>query len=230
MPKVLLEVRKDWCTGEVGLCCADMPHIEDAPSVDSMKGVLIAHDLIEHPHGAGNIGGRTDECQALGAALYGRGFEGRLQRDGFSMYSVEENLASDIARMFREAYCREELDELQDHNMRLSDEWDWDFIEEKALKSIRSEEEYEEPEYRSKHSQRIEFVQRAIKNMQIGVRKAHKRFGSRAWCHKCFWAIADAVEPCAEHCEFEGQQYMLEFSIKHGTASCSEHYEFDEDY
>ena len=38
----------------------------------SREGRLLAHDILEHVNGLAEIGGRSDEVQALGAVLFGR--------------------------------------------------------------------------------------------------------------------------------------------------------------
>ena len=48
---------------------------------------------------------------------------------------------------------------------------------------------------------------------------------SRYYANSLFWEIAEAVEPFAKHCEFEGQRYRLSYG--NGEAHCIEVYDED---
>src|SRR5262245_30758159 len=93
-----LETFRDDSTGFLGFATPGMPRDE---TTNAGAGLQIAHDLLEHVNGQDQIGGITDELEALGAIWLWRGQFGVLRKDGAgSAYTVHENIAADITRMF----------------------------------------------------------------------------------------------------------------------------------
>jgi hypothetical protein len=98
--RVILTVAEDHELGGYGLLIDGM-HGDDINPAQS--GLLVAHDLLEHVNGTAHIGTIDDELEALGGIWFVRGQHADLTRDGSgSMYTPEENIASDIVRMFRD--------------------------------------------------------------------------------------------------------------------------------
>lgn len=225
MRRVILEAFRDEQTGEIGLGIVTVrarhPEMNAAT-----EGLLIAHDLIEHVNGPEAIGTIDDELEALGAIWYVRGQHGELRRDRVgSASSIEENIASDVVRMYRDiiaggAESRFELGSLRGRECEV----------EQTLQDILG---YAERDYLSEidDDQKREARKRwpgfrwwALVRMRAGYRKARRRWEARGRfaANTQFWAIVEAVEPYTKHSD-EGQRYVLKYGD--GEAQCTEAYD-----
>ena len=222
MKTVILTAREDEDSGELGYCLDDL---EAGISFSTTtEGLIIAHDLIEHQNGIAAIGPIDDEMEALGAIWFVRGCLGELRRDHVgSMHSIEENIASDFARMCRDFLWNDER--LNPPVTRALDE-DETFREIISIAKREARGEIEPDEARE-HADRIrQFWAACLPFMRIGYRKARKRFGDSYTANRQFWAIADALDPLLKSCEYAGQQ--IELTYGDGQARAWEYY--GEDY
>lgn len=220
---VVLEAFKDESTGEIGLGVVGMPRDETINAVTD--GLGIAHDLLEHVNGPEHIGTIDDELEALGALWYVRGQHGQLRRDGVgSFYSIEENIASDVTRMFRDhidggAHINFNLPRTRPCDADEALDTVLDCSAEQYLSEISDEAKDEAvkvwPQYRAL----------CLARMRTGFRKVSRKWAckGRLAANHQFWAIAEAVSPYARRPEFEGQQFQLTYGG--GAASCEEIYE-----
>jgi hypothetical protein len=222
MKTVTLVSFRDDSTGELGLAVKGMPR--DYTTNAALDGLTIAHDLLEHVNGPSEIGSIDDELEALGAIWYVRGQHGELRRDNVgSAYSIEENIASGVTRMFtdhvsgdqyvnpnppRTVSC--EADDAINDILACADSRYADEIEDKDRSRW--------PAYRAA----------TLARMRIGYRKARRKWERRGRyaANNQFWAIANAVGPCCEDIESEGMQFKLTYG--NGEATCEPIY--PEDY
>lgn len=178
-------------------------------------GVNIAHDLLEHQNGPENIGPVWDELEAIGAIWQVRGRWGDLLFHVPNMHGPDQNLASDVARMFRDGiddYCPPA--HRYTHTRRVDCEEDFDAILDMALKAIRAEE-YGDLEGMGKRRMMALahiYLTEARHRMRIGYRKAQRRFGHDSKGYDLFRAIRDAANQVAMNTEFAGQEFQLWFS------------------
>jgi hypothetical protein len=225
--KVTLEAFRDENTGLLGLGIAGMPRDETTNAAHD--GLTIAHDLLEHVNGPERIGTISDELEALGAIWYVRGQHGELRRDGAGsfFYSVEQNIARDVTRMFRDwfmagcpslDYCpitrAVTADDALEAILCAADEsWRGEFNDGDVT-----------PETRRMWQR---FRDEALVRMRRGYSKARARWErhGRYAANSQFWAIAEAVEPYARRAEFEGQRFELTWGS--GEAQCSEVYDYE---
>ncbi len=236
MKTLILEAARDSETGTMGLVLAGQRN--DGSTNTAAEGLLIAHDLIEHQNGSDAIGSIDDELEALGAIWYVRGQHGELQRAmanepqrPASFYTIEQNIAADITRMFRD--CTEGGAHLDWSGVRalhaVLDDDHLQAILDAADDSWRGE--FQGPDYAAQHKQQwLEYRDIALYRMRRGYTKARRRWEARYGrfgANNVFWAIAEAVHPHAKHCEYEGQQFILRYSCKAATATCEEHYPED---
>jgi hypothetical protein len=227
MKLVTLEAFTDAETGEVGLGiqgCTTQAGMNAAHS-----GTTIAHDLVEHINGPQFIGQIDDELEALGAIWYTRGQHGELSRDGSgSAYTLHQNLASDVTRMFAEwiATGRQQMKWLPVTGI-VTAEPDLLQVLDDAENSWRSEFSDDEDTIRAAARCWDDYRAEALVRMRTGYRKARRRYEGygRYAANSLFWAISDAVQPHAKRSEYEGQLIQLRYSIKDGTATCEELYE-----
>ena len=223
---IILEVIECGMTGEIGLA----PQGANVGADDYMAdvdGLLIAHDLLEHVNGAEHIGGIGDELEALGAIWYGRGQCGDLTRNNYgSMYSPEENIGSDVARMARE-FSYKGFERAVPDNQETGADDTLRYIVARGIHGACKELAYENDCEDIGTSFR-EYARDSLAFMQAGYLKAEAKYGSSGALNNLFWNVRDAVKPYAEHAEMVGQQYELTITDD-GLAHCSEHYEFDEE-
>ena len=225
MKTVILEAFRDESTGELGLGLLDMPRDQNTNAAND--GLLIAHDLIEHVNGPEQIGSIDDELEALGAIWYVRGQHGELRRDGIgSHYSVEENIASDVTRMFSDHVRGGQDVSYEPLRTRPCDA-------DEALASILDYadslylSEFNEDEYEEARRRWGAYRAVALHRMRLGYRKARRKWEKRGRyaANSQFWAIAEAIDRAAKHPEFEGMRYKLRYG--NGEAYCKEDYEED---
>lgn len=228
MKTVILESFTDQEFGNTGLRVADAGLADDFFA--ATQGLVLAHDLIEHQNGVRAIGGEhgiDDELEALGAVWAIRGQFDDLRRDGVgSRYSAAENLSSDFVRMFGEHCAGAYVGPCP--RTRPCD-LDADFIRVLDIAARDWPGDSHQPHVDAKrwpHYRRV-----ALARMRIGYRKALRRFGSMLRANALLWAVADAVDPCARHAEYDGRRFRLRYGFEgaHAIAYCNE-VESDDDY
>lgn len=215
---------KDDNTGEIGLGFAGVARHEEMNSATT--GLIIAHDIIEHQNGAAAIGTIDDELEALGAIWYVRGQHGELTRDGSgSHYTIAENIASDIVRMFRDyvygAYVAPRT--FRPRGGKVTHQAELDETLAAASSSWRAEI-YAEDLDRARPLWEA-YSDIAMRRMQAGYAKARRKWERKGHfaANNQFWAIVEAVEPHAKRCEYEGQRFKLSYG--NGEANCEEVYD-----
>lgn len=231
---VVMTVREDHELGGLGLALPGMDRDGVNPSTD---GLTVAHDLLEHQNGAGEIGGIDDELEALGAIWFVRGQFDDLRRDDRgSRFTVHENIASDVVRMFRDYFYGAPVE--TDARVPLSrplPEADEDFREviRCAVKDALRELSDDADEKEAKRQLR-KYLRVCLPRMRAGYRKARRRFKDARNANRLFWAITEAVDQAigkrsvynsASGLEAEGQQYTLEYTLTQdgaATARCWE--------
>lgn len=231
MRHVTLTAQRDGETGELGLKIDGVPSI-DYPMV-ATEGLLIAHDLIEHQQGLRKIGTIGDELIALGGIWYTRGRWSDISRDGGgSMHAPEVHIASDVTHMGRQYVTGYNYgSRLHAKIPKRAPECDaaevFRDVLRYALRDLREELRGEDYDRR----RLALYLRYAYRLMCKGYNMARRRFegklkASHYYANVIFWEIAEAVEPYARHCEYEGQRFRLSYG--NGEARCSEI--FEEDY
>lgn len=220
MKTVRLETRTDGCTGELGLCLASLPYFDDAPSVDSGDGRIIAHDCLEHIAGAETIGSQHNEHKALGVTLFGRCHLG---------YRVtHEDLAADLSREYIDWLQQDHgyIEKAGLEEVRLSQdifEEDLREIKRAAKESIKGELQYYDDLSDSKAT-RNEWLRYACRAMIVGIREARKAYIDSNQLVSTYMAIEEAISKQG-YMDYEGQQFELTYDLKSRTASVEEYYE-----
>lgn len=225
MRRVVLVAKRDDSTGELGLMIRGA-HGYEVNSAN--EGLLIAHDLIEHPtlEGLGRI---DDELEALGAIWMCRGRHGELNKTGAgSAHSIEANIAGDVTRMYASIYNAEAYFPFDTVTLRTRPhDHDDAFLEiiDIARKEIPSELEASGLERASNphiYARIEDYLAAALHYMRRGARKLMRRYPGQYDANNQFWAIAEAVEPYCKP-EYEGAEYVLTFG--NGEARCEEKYD-----
>lgn len=222
MVTVILESFRDQGTGEIGLGLMDMPRDETTNAATS--GVLLAHDLLEHVNGPERIGTIDDELEALGALWYVRGQHNDLSRDSYgSFYSVEENIARDVVRMFRDHWYGASVDLRKRYTRPCEADHAIDGVLEFAERSYRAEIDTDDVPLADVRKAWRAYKAAVRHRMRTGYRKAYRRWErhGRHAANSMFWRVADAVQPYTR-AEFEGQQFKLTYGD--GRAYCEEHF------
>ncbi len=227
---VLLDAFRDDNTGEIGLGIAGLRRDETTNA--AVDGVLLAHDLIEHVNGPEAIGTIDDELEALGAIWYVRGQHADLSRNGVgSRYSPEQNIASDVSRMFRDFFYGQHVTLACPRTLATDEDDAFREIIALARKEALQELDEDEREKQDTAEMLAAYTRVCLPRMRIGYRKAKRKYEphGRWFGNSLFWLIADAVEPYCKHAE-EGMQYQLVYGIREGSAfaQCEEYY--GEDY
>jgi hypothetical protein len=220
---IILDAFEDAETGEVGLGLPGMSRKEGANA--ATNGTLIAHDLLEHINGPREIGTIDDELEALGALWFVRGQFGILRHDNLgSRYSVNENIASDIVRMYRDYFYGAYVNMSRVRTMPCDHDLDFADILEHARVDIPQElDTGEKVDTRDIGA----YLKVCLSRMRIGYRKAARKYkGEAHFINTLFWAVSDAVDPCTKHCE-EGMQFELVYGTGQDGrpfARCDEYY------
>lgn len=231
MKEIRLRVIRDENTGEVGLALADMRITHETNA--ATEGLLIAHDVVEHVNGADAIGSIDDELEALGAIWYVRGQYSDLRRDGVgSAYTVHENIAADITRMFADFFhgAHVDLSPMRTHPTDADD--DFREIINLALADMRNEVRDAGTPEQELAEREAEYIAVCLPRMRRGYRKARNKYDryGRFAANSLFWAIAGAVDRALKHHElFEGQEFTLHYDVREGTATVEEFYGFAND-
>ena len=226
MKTVILTSFRDEMTGELGFGVEGMPRDETTNAAND--GLQIAHDLIEHVNGARYIGTIDDELEALGAIWYVRGQHGELRR-GMPMYrSVEEDIASDVTRMFRDYVDGDQYVSFQSRKTHavVADSYlqtTLDYADESYLGEFDDEGREVAKQEWSKYRAH------ALNRMRIGYSKARRKYEhkGRFYANNLFWEIEEAVKPFVRHVEVEGFELKLSYGNRNGeaVAFCEEIYD-----
>lgn len=226
MKTIKLIAREDSEMGGIGLLIKGM--CTDETVNPARGGLQIAHDLIEHVNGVREIGTIDDELEALGAIWYVRGQFNDLHRDSMgSAHDVYANIAGDVVRMFRDyfygAYASVPAKQTRPCE---ADEAFKIIIDHMAAQAIGEADKKESVDAIIKR--RASYIAICLPRMRIGYRKAVRKYKTAAAANNLFWAIADAVEPYAKHCEYA--EYVLRYGFRQGWAfaECEEF--FGDDY
>ena len=212
----ILTVKEDMQTGELGLCFDSLVINPDLFMVTT-DPIQIAHDYCEHVNGIKAIGSIHDEFEALGGIQFVRGYNEVLRRDSTgSYYSFDQNLASDIVRMWTE---RGYID-FQPWTGEAAD-MDTNVIYEARLGMLK---EYERSEM--VYSEYREYLHSAAAYMALGYEKASQRYESQGQANDLFWAMCEAVERL--HIDYQGQQFQMHINEAEARVSVDEYY--GEDY
>ncbi len=210
---VIVKSFVDQMTGELGYALAGMQLTSEM--VNASMGMGIAHDLLEHINGPSEIGGINDEMEALGALWYVRGQFGRLNSKGYgSMYTPEQNLASDVVRMFRDhvdgdqhvSYDSPRTRALNDGSaenslLEVMDEADNDYIKE-FEPECRPEAHGAWPAYRAE----------CLNRMRIGWRKAARKYPIAGEVNDLFWEVERVIDKAGKP-DGAGWEYALTYGI-----------------
>jgi len=185
----------------------------------AQEGLIVAHDLIEHQQGVAKIGSIGDEMIALGGICYTRGHIADLSRDGRgSMYSPEENIASDIIHMGR-LYFDNDVP-MRQKSKRMRSDYLSDFIDgviDYAREGIRAELDEQPGQYLIE-----QYLEECALLMQEGVVLADRRFKDTHTANNMFWGIRESVQDCIDQMEYEGQTFRL--SYDRNSSRCFETY------
>lgn len=227
MKTVKLRAFRDESTGELGLGLVGMS--SNYGEVNSAtEGLLIAHDVIEHVNGVERIGSIADELEALGAIWYVRGQHGELNRDGAgSHYTIAENIASDITRMYRDWFytgCPQMPYQARTRASRLS--------EQNILDTLSAAEntwigEFDEDDKLEARKRWPDYRNECLVRMRVGFTKARRKWErkGRYAANSQFWAIAEACSDTIKQSElFEGAEYTLRYGNGEATLTSNDDY------
>ena len=180
--------------------------LDGMPHFDASYGLTVAHDCLEHFDLGDQI---TDEWQAFGAMLYGRGMCGSLYGP---YHTTASNMASDIVRFLADT-------EFTTPVRRTTRHWD-DCVEDELaqlgreiLKGIRSEYDSCGWDGLPKGKDRTNLVRNVLDWVRVGYRRAERR-----WKHigpgsldYLFVQIRDEVDKKSRHREFD-EKLIVRFS------------------
>jgi hypothetical protein len=208
MRHIRLRSFEDQDLGEVGLGIVGMKLKGGSAA---MRGLLIAHDLLEHQNGIGAIGSVGDELEALGGVWYVRGQHDDINRNCTNWHAPEVHIASDVinlARYFSNgAPLRVRVPKTREH-----------FQDDAFREIIEIAKSHQEESFEGEGQYYID----ALHLMRAGYNKAQTRFGNSYKCmaNSQFWSIAEAVDRHAKHLDYEGQEFRLSYGK--GEARCCE--------
>lgn len=228
--RIILTARTDETFGGTGLHIEGMPHDDHTnPATD---GILLAHDIVEHMNGPGEIGAIADELEALGAIWYVRGRHGELRRDSVgSMHSIEQNIAADVTRMFTDFFHGAYVPLKVPRTLACDADDAFREIIRIAVEDAPAElgeiDTYADADGVS--DKLAQYTAVCLPLMRIGYRKAVRKYEKhgRFFANNLFWAIADAVRPRCEGLE-PGYQFELVYGINNhdrAFAHCNEYWE-----
>jgi len=207
----LLTVKTDIQSGELGLCFDSLVINPDLFMVTS-DPIQIAHDYCEHVNGIAAIGSIHDELEALGGIQFVRGYNEVLRRDNVgSYYSFDQNLATDISRM----WCERSYIDFNSWTGERAD-MDTNVICEARLSMLQEYEGMVYSEYR-------DYLQSAAAYMALGYEKANKRYESQGQANDLFWAMYEAIERL--HIDYKGQQFQMHVNEAEARVFVDEYYE-----
>lgn len=218
MEKYVLEVREEPDHGYRGIVVVGVKscNFYEGDLMVSGDGYGIAHDIVEHVNGLGEIGTVCDEFQALGALWYTRGQFADLRRDRVgAAYTPEESIASDLARMARYAYhdgfhgmLGPQPETTYDEVFGLIIELSMRRIDEEVWGGAKPGDPEDYAEFVK------EYKDQALQGMRRGITLQHERFGSPYVAHSKFYTIVDAVSHIFRDVEDMPEGYQYELVIK----------------
>lgn len=181
----------------------------------AFNSTTLTHDIVEHQNGARNIGTVEDELEAIGAIWVTRGQWGDFAHSGSGIDVLAAEL-SDLSYTLS-SYDDQLKFKRYDHPWRLGQ-----FGEEfsQALAVGKDLASFEDIDLECPHQ--VAFWSDAIPYMQLGARKALKRYGSGIWANTIFNRVREALEAPFRWLEGEHQRFVLDLNIKRGTAFCEE--------
>lgn len=213
----LYTVGRDDMSGELGLIHENIRQFDEMFAAST--GDLVAHDLIEHVNGMEKIGSIGDELMALGGIWHTRGRHGDMWRNSQSIATPYEDMASDIANMGRDYVLGKKFNFpvpntkphiIDDDITDMFDCVKWQDNLEPDERNYQRESDYLKA---TRH-----FIRRGY-NMQC------KRFGTGSLSNTIYRVIEETVNKSMNWVEFEGQQFILNWSITNQTAYFDEYYE-----
>jgi hypothetical protein len=232
--RLILEAFEDASTGVLGLGLADMPRNDDTNAASD--GLLLAHDIVEHVNGPEAIGTIADELEALGAIWYVRGQHGELRRDLLgSSYTVEQNIAADVTRMFRDFFYGAPLVTKPPRTRPTDADDAFRAIIAFAVHDAPGEVNDGDTHTPRQIAARLRAYTRVcLPLMRTGYRKAERKYErhGRFFANNLFWAIERATDRYCKNPEGEGFQYALDYGYDNqgrAYARCEEFYGDDID-
>lgn len=223
MRYITLEAVSDEYDTTPGFAIVGVPRT-DGFMADRGRGIsFIAHDLIEHQNGVKNIGPIWDEMEAMGGIWHTRGRWGDLQRGGYSIYTVEEHIASDFVRMGRDyTWGDDSLYPL----LRRTRPHDYDDAFQEIIDHTRKglRAELDDDEYRDFNMDL--YCEQMLHRLRTGYRKAERRFGDRFESNSLFYKISEEVNRKVKWIDYEGQRFRLGY----GGGQCTVEPIYEEEY
>lgn len=209
-----IRVIQDEMTGELGFNLINNGMPNNGSEVVAGQGLIIAHDILEHQHGLKKIGTLEDELIALGGVIYIRGTTGELS-NGFN--SVEDNIASDLTRMFRYSLYNPTFTGKKYYPKRLLEGYEYDIIKDSIQKARRDLilDEYEDYESKGMSREIQQYLCWCKHLMLYGLYKAEKRFGNEYEALHTFKQIQHVVDSHTP--EYEGQEFILGYKQGYAT-------------
>lgn len=208
MKHVKINMVYDKSLGDYGLKIHGVPDV-DGEIMVSNNGLIIAHDLIEHPRVA-TIGGTADELQALGAAWYVRGQFDDFNRDHRSHFNPYEMLANDVVNVAK-TWLEREDEQLPKRKIKVSTEYN------EGLKEVLLQAKDLIGAYRHLEGNNLEarigmFFVHALPLMQSGYNIVQAKYPNSVLANNVFWGIADVINEYLErgHTRIDGS-YKLSY-------------------
>jgi hypothetical protein len=207
MPYVTLVARQDEFTSDLGFNLLDTPEFEGR--FVCLDGTVIAHDIVEHCHGADRLESINDELEALGAIWHSRGRWGDI---GNMVLSSEETLGNEIYDLFRKSLDEnEEVTSTKRRLLRCDAREAFVPILREARKIFREcSPFYERQEFNS-------FEKAALSRLCAGFNHMNRRFPSNKYnqfaSHSLFFSIKQAVAEAVREISYPGQEFRLFYSL-----------------
>lgn len=216
MRNLRLRAVEDEEFGGIGLKFV-IPHKLCTGKFTIQRGLVLAHDIIEHQQGHQKIGSIGDEMIALGGICYTRGQWGEISRDGTgSMFSVEENIASDLHGQMANLYFENNVP-FRAKLVKSRDEDPSGFVD-GVIECARENwsNRYERWDIDDELNQeRIDSYLEACRTYMLhGSKLAARRFGSGILANEMFWSIERVTDSLIRNIEFEGQEFILGYDFK----------------
>lgn len=212
MRSLRLQAVTDVDFGELGLKFV-IPHKMCNGRFTITSGFTLAHDIIEHQQGHQKIGSIGDEMIALGGVCYARGQWGKIREDNFSIFSPEEDIASDLTGQMANLYFDRHIPFRQ--KLVQSRKQDPSGFVDRVVEEARSNFHKDYDDYEDMPSQdRIDSYLEACRTYMLhGSKLAERRFGSGILANEMFWQIAETTKRHIQRLEFEGQEFLLRYDF-----------------
>jgi hypothetical protein len=169
----------------------------------------VAHDVVEHVNGYGEIGSIEDELEAMGACWFTRGQHWDMSRgEAVSGMLPQEAIGIEIAEMFRRSVNDDE--QVRPVANRAGD------AEHSFRDCIEQARRYAKHEVEDAERRLFDaYAAAALTRMRLGYRKARRKWGHNA--NSLFWEIADAAKPVLKGIE-EGMSFKLVYGMQGNRA------------